>query len=332
MAGHILLMSCLLAICLPIVFVQLPRFAIVQELHAEIEAETRSTVLRRRSLSPSRAQTRSWTRSWTRQILRWIARSWSPTGLDVTEAESEQKQSSSEKTAQSSGGRRWHTSVYRPIFEGDACADGGYSSTEEDQLRKARVGKKPWDQPFRRQLDGSPLPSSYYLSRSAQSAKTKEPTSSSCRHSGHPRSASSVPQSPSVASVPSDCNACPLIGHCDAPKSSPSYKGRESSMPSKGSGSAPVAPPSESVLVQCPLGATKSAPQEPSRTTDKERMPLWQVLLVAMGFAIFVFAFAVLVAHSLAWFLVYKTEARLGEVRAGLLRGGEMKLCLCGRG
>ena len=81
--------------------------------------------------------------------------------------------------------------------------------------------------------------------------------------------------------------------------------------------------------------AAKAYPPEVPRTTStapKAGMALWQTLLITMGFIIFVFAFAVLVAHCLAWFLVYKTEARLGEVRAGLLRGGEMKLCLCGRG
>jgi hypothetical protein len=36
-----------------------------------------------------------------------------------------------------------------------------------------------------------------------------------------------------------------------------------------------------------------------------------------------------LTAHCLAWFIVYKTEARLGEVRKGLLRGGDMRVCLC---
>lgn len=76
---------------------------------------------------------------------------------------------------------------------------------------------------------------------------------------------------------------------------------------------------------------TKEA-TKPSGKDPKTSMPLWQVLLVTMGLIIFVFAFAVLVAHCLAWFLIYRTEARLGEVRAGLLRGGEMKLCLCGRG
>jgi uncharacterized membrane protein len=79
----------------------------------------------------------------------------------------------------------------------------------------------------------------------------------------------------------------------------------------------------------------KDTPKKESKASGKAPrlgLPLWQVLLVIMGCIIFVFAFAILIAHCLAWFLVYKTEARLGEVRAGLLRGGEMKLCLCGRG
>jgi hypothetical protein len=86
-------------------------------------------------------------------------------------------------------------------------------------------------------------------------------------------------------------------------------------------------------------------PCEPSKPTPKATtvnansnearkwaMPLWQVLLILMGLIVFVFAFALLVAHCLVWFLVYKTESRLGELRTGLLRGGEMKLCLCSRG
>jgi hypothetical protein len=33
----------------------------------------------------------------------------------------------------------------------------------------------------------------------------------------------------------------------------------------------------------------------------------------------------------MAWFIVSKTEARLGEVRKGLLRGGDMRVCLYAR-
>lgn len=79
----------------------------------------------------------------------------------------------------------------------------------------------------------------------------------------------------------------------------------------------------------------KEVPKEAYRVSKirpKFGLPLWQILSVTMGSLVFILVFALLVAHCLAWFLVYKTEARLGEVRSGLLRGGEMKLCLCGRG
>jgi hypothetical protein len=50
-----------------------------------------------------------------------------------------------------------------------------------------------------------------------------------------------------------------------------------------------------------------------------------------LAFLLFVLAFAILIAHCLAWFLVYKTEARLGEARRGIMQGGEMRLCLCAK-
>lgn len=62
------------------------------------------------------------------------------------------------------------------------------------------------------------------------------------------------------------------------------------------------------------------------------RFSVLQSTILVLAFVLFVFAFAVLVAHCLAWFIVYKTESRLGEVRKGLLRGGDMRMCLCARG
>lgn len=53
------------------------------------------------------------------------------------------------------------------------------------------------------------------------------------------------------------------------------------------------------------------------------------LVLGVLGVILFLLAYAILIAHCLAWFLVYKTEARLGEARRGLLKGGEMRLCLC---
>ncbi|KAF2625230.1 hypothetical protein BU25DRAFT_492896 [Macroventuria anomochaeta] len=446
MAGHIFLISCLLAICLPIIFVQLPRFETVKELRAENEAETRSTVLRRRRrLSPSRS----------RKILRRITRPWSETDIDITSAESEQEQVAPEQISQTGARGRWHTGISRPIFQGDACADSR-ASPKEEELRKARAGKKPWDPPFRRQLprtelvrkspggrwhavtdaspprktgremeargvamrlfppdpvpemddvdeydrcslassgplqtpqeplhrrlpsrnhlqshdergapsrehqseppvaqivppprtgpeslpsplDGSPLPSMCHVPRSAPSTRTREPVSCSCRHCRHPHSEASVPQSPSVTTAAPEAGPeeiskqaskgpdCPCK-HEDTDPSALQSKNPPSAAPKKDLKNA-----SEKTAKDAPKEAPKEGPKAPSKA-PKSGMPLWQILLVIMGFIIFVFAFAILVAHCLAWFLVYKTEARLGEVRSGLLRGGEMKMCLCGRG
>jgi hypothetical protein len=54
--------------------------------------------------------------------------------------------------------------------------------------------------------------------------------------------------------------------------------------------------------------------------------------LAVLTCILLVLAFALLVAHCVAWFVVYKTEARLGEARREVLKGGEMRLCLCARG
>jgi hypothetical protein len=238
-------------------------------------------------------------------------------------------------------------------------------------------------------LDGSPLPSMVYLPRSVPPTKTREHPRCRCKHCGHSRSESSVPQSPSVASTvpkePSPLGGSPLCHTCPqhscpshAPKSSPPSKGRKPPIPCEYPSSAPADSPPKIAPSPCPKIDTKAIPQEtpkaadhhpsmptpeslkvtreePSRDAVKNKakdaakahppeipkltressktgMALWQILLITMGLVIFVFAFAILIAHCLAWFLVFKTESRLGEVRAGLLRGGEMRLCLCGRG
>ncbi|KAJ4351036.1 hypothetical protein N0V95_004207 [Ascochyta clinopodiicola] len=141
MTGHIFLISCLLAICLPIVFVQLPRFETVKEMRAEIEAENRSAVLQRRSPSPSQ------------KILRWITLPWYETDIDIniTVAGSGQEQVDHEKVAQTAARGRWDQGDSGTAFGADACADSGASSKEEG-VRTSKVEKKPWDPPFRRQF------------------------------------------------------------------------------------------------------------------------------------------------------------------------------------
>jgi hypothetical protein len=58
---------------------------------------------------------------------------------------------------------------------------------------------------------------------------------------------------------------------------------------------------------------------------------VWTLVAILAGLFL-ILSFALLIAHCLAWFIVYKTEARLGEARRGLVQGGEMRLCLCARG
>ncbi|KAF2018247.1 hypothetical protein BU24DRAFT_479648 [Aaosphaeria arxii CBS 175.79] len=81
-----------------------------------------------------------------------------------------------------------------------------------------------------------------------------------------------------------------------------------------------------------PMAQTLSPPI-PRRTSERSlsaTSAAW-ITLQLMSVALIVFLILVLIAHCMAWFVVYKTESRLGDVRRGLLRGGEMRMCLCTR-
>lgn len=405
MAGHIFLISCLLAICLPIVFVQLPRFETIKNLRAENEVEKRSEILRRRPLSPSQ------------KALRWIKRPWSETDIDIKGAVSEQEQIDHEQIPWSIARGRRVKGYSNSLFGADACADDGASSKEEE-LRNARAGKKPWDPPFRRSprtelvgkspsegwhtLKDAPQPrktgremkaagiavrlfppdpvpelggvDDYHRSSRASSSMPQTPQeplyrkpppkmqvlSRMTRHGpSHPRAQSKTPSVQSTPQQLTDIESLPspLDGsHCHTSQDNPSVKLKECcSSPCRCSSSSLTNPRSQNTssvevfddLKDCPKESPERSAKESSKRVIEgaheevvkmrskgylTRFPIWQVLLMSMGFVVFVITFAVLIAHCLAWFLVYKTEARLGEVRSGLLRGGEMKLCLCGKG
>ncbi|PSN64136.1 hypothetical protein BS50DRAFT_591093 [Corynespora cassiicola Philippines] len=82
-------------------------------------------------------------------------------------------------------------------------------------------------------------------------------------------------------------------------------------------------------------GVGQSQEQHSTTTTTMPasmiRLSVFQAGILALAFLLFVIVFAILVAHCLAWFVVYKTEVRLGEVRRGVMRGGEMRVCLCAK-
>lgn len=81
-----------------------------------------------------------------------------------------------------------------------------------------------------------------------------------------------------------------------------------------------------------PKASTQSTPELAHPTNRRgSTFSALQVIVLALASIVFVFAFAILVAHCMAWLVVHKTEARLGDVRRGLLRSGDMRVCLCAR-
>jgi hypothetical protein len=74
---------------------------------------------------------------------------------------------------------------------------------------------------------------------------------------------------------------------------------------------------------------SKPAPAKKKAKAKSSVMSALWICVAIFAILLFILAFAILVAHCLAWFLVYKTEARLGEARRGIMQGGEMRLCLC---
>ena len=74
---------------------------------------------------------------------------------------------------------------------------------------------------------------------------------------------------------------------------------------------------------------TANFPKHSLSGYSSNRTSVLKIATFAMGVILFIFAFAILIAHCLAWFIVYKTEARLGELHKGVLRGGDMRVCLC---
>ncbi|KAG9200121.1 hypothetical protein G6514_007598 [Epicoccum nigrum] len=136
MAAQVCFLACLLAICLPIIFVQAPRFEIFREKQAENEAEKRSTVLQR---SPP-----------LRRIKRQSLQAYKDIKGGGSAQDQKQKQEQEQIQSNENAKRRWDTRNPGPGFQGDASADSITSLHWTEELRRARAGKKPWDPPFRR--------------------------------------------------------------------------------------------------------------------------------------------------------------------------------------
>jgi hypothetical protein len=90
-------------------------------------------------------------------------------------------------------------------------------------------------------------------------------------------------------------------------------------------------PPSQTSHIQRPNDHRPTQSDRTARDNPGGMSVVWTIVAILAGILL-VLLFAALIAHCLAWFIVYKTEARLGEARRGLVQGGEMRLCLCARG
>ncbi|CAN9278334.1 unnamed protein product [Alternaria alternata] len=89
-------------------------------------------------------------------------------------------------------------------------------------------------------------------------------------------------------------------------------------------------PPPAPATIECASVDTAELASAKKKSERKPSVvsPIW-ICVAIFAVLICIVIFAILIAHCLAWFLVYKTEARLGEARRGIMQGGEMRLCLC---
>ncbi|KAH6639429.1 hypothetical protein C7974DRAFT_131125 [Boeremia exigua] len=243
------------------------------------------------------------------------------------------------------------TRLFPPDPSPEICHAGEYERCSEGPSEPLRIPREP----LHRQLPTLSLPQ-------AHGRQSQIPLQA--RQPRYPAARDIPPQITDAESLPSPLDGSPLHSMCHSP--------HESTTRTVAPAARIVRPPgchqrhcrhahsdaSRSHSPSSPLAASnethkavdrdlpKSVPSEDTESIKKKAhtetlgaprkaftfsIP-WHALLVTMGLILFIFAFAILVAHCLAWFLVYKTEARLGDVRSGLLRGGEMKLCLCGKG
>lgn len=176
--------------------------------------------------------------------------------------------------------------------------DGSADMKKETGKQAVQYNRKPWDPPFPNSPDGSKkmagYPSLPPMQPSTMNENRMRPLSP-----GPPRLHTPTPQ-PQLQIV------------------------RPSSVPPDSLSDGHDVIRTQHVSTVSP--AALSSPLRPSKP-----LSTLQAIASALAILIFIFVLAVIVAHCLAWFIVYKTEARLGELRKGLLRGGDMRVCLCAK-
>ncbi|ORY12207.1 hypothetical protein BCR34DRAFT_600771 [Clohesyomyces aquaticus] len=223
----------------------------------------------------------------------------------------------------------------RPRALGDASPQSLPLSLEpnprtEDQAPRTGPGKKPWDPPF---------PSAPHLDESAENStgnvgsmyrilgpvRERESNGEGIEEQGkgkHGVTSPVLPHNSLPAPLFKHESSGGLLAALKRPNtvlldSQPQNRQVQHETPTPH----PPTPPANQQLIREPVLG-------PSPLQSQSRTAL-HICLIVLSLLISLLVFSALTAHFLASFVVYKTEARLGDMRKGVLRSGEMRMCLC---
>ncbi|RYN19981.1 hypothetical protein AA0112_g10919 [Alternaria arborescens] len=305
----ILFLACLLAICLPILSVQIPRFLphLMHHLQDRSALHKRPPPLRRRLRPRGPAPTpRSSAQYEEREA---FATDGADSGVPSTGQESGEWTGSEEIHRQPP----YPTATTGSLEAGDL----NKGKTEDKDKGKGRAdARKPWDPPFGRRREGRWQKE--MEERQMGGDKWFGSSPAPLKKTGRNMEAKGVAR-----------RLFPVDDKGEYPYDHKPHDGllelQREDLPRLTS-----TPPPAPATKDC--ASVDTAVLASAKKRSKRKSSVMSAIWICVGvFAVLVsiFIFAMLIAHCLAWFLVYKTEARLGEARRGIMQGGEMRLCLC---
>jgi hypothetical protein len=293
----ILFLACLLAICLPILSVQLPRF--FPTLFSFSSGAENGSPLHKRA-----------------PPLRRRVRQGGPAAAPRSSSQQGRRETTDGADSYTGGEETGSEEIHiqppstRLLMlekdKGKGRADG-------------KIGRKPWDPPLPRRetLRGSARQSEEATKGSVWAMPPTPP-----RKTGRDMEAKGV----AVRLFPPDLDGDDGYVYEAEEQQEVDEAGGETT-PKLTPTPTPAVPPAS--RTSNPASTSKPAPARKKAKAKSSVLSAVWLCVAILAVLLFILAFAILVAHCLAWFLVYKTEARLGEARRGIMQGGEMRLCLC---
>jgi hypothetical protein len=175
------------------------------------------------------------------------------------------------------------------------------------------AGRKPWDPPFPRRE--TPRQEQQGMGRGSGSVWVMPPTPP--KKSGREMEASGVAR----RLFPPDLDGDEAYSY--------EYEGQQEELEPPDRGTTPKPTPTPAQQVSAPQSTSKPAPAKKKPKAKSIVMSAVWFCVAILAVLLSILAFAILIAHCLAEFLIHKTEGRLGEARRSIMQGGEMRLCLC---